>query len=288
MRNRRPDGITRTNERRWSHAVVTGGSSGIGLAMARRLVTEGTAVTIVARNETRLESSAEELRQLGGVHVGTLVADLSTTDGIERTAALVTDRALPVDLLINNAAAGAPAALVDRLDITAEITVGVTAVAVLTHRAVQAMLERAGGAVLNIASGTAHYPIPFAATYGATKAFVVSFSEAVDFELRGTDVHVTTVCPGFTDTGAVERSGGDIAKVPRLLRMTPEAVAAHALDSVHRRERVGDPGFANRAGATVGHHLPHAIVLPAIAMQQRRVGAAQPGRPGLARDGTPT
>lgn len=275
------------NSRRWSQAIVTGATSGIGLAIARSLAAEGTALTLVARTASRLEEVAAELAASPSVAVDTLAADLSTMEGIDRVAQRVSGSGPAVDLLVNNAAGGAAGALADRASVADEVTLGVTAVAVLTHRAVQAMTARGSGTVLNVASGTAFYPIPLAATYGASKSFVLSFGEAVDYELRGTDVNVTTVCPGFTATGAAERAGGDISTIPAVLRMTPDAVAAHALAAARAGRRVAHPGRLNRTGAMVGRHLPHALVLPAIAAQQRRLRPVRAGAVPTGRDGRP-
>ena len=270
----------------WRHALVTGGTSGIGLAIARELAARGTSLTLVARTSERLAHTGHELRSTHGVDVEVIAADLATPSGIAETAARVAADP-PVDLLVNNAAAGAPAALLDRVDVAAEVTVGVTAVAVLTHRAVTAMAGRGHGTVLNIASGTGFYPVPYAATYGASKAFLVSFGRAVAFELRGTGVRLTTACPGFTDTGAAERAGRDITKVPRIARMSPEAVARDVLRAAGRGDAIVHPGALNGVAAFVGHHLPAPVVLRAVGAQQLRLGGARPGEPARGRDGQP-
>ena len=125
--------------------------------------------------------------------------------------------------------------------------------------------------MLNVSSGVGFYPVPFGAVYGASKAFVISFSEAVREELRGTGVLVTAVCPGFTETDGPAQGGLDPSRVPRPLRMTADAVAKTALAAMARGRPVHSPGFLNRTGALLGRHLPHRVMRPLVSSYNQRL-----------------
>lgn len=220
-------------DRRWRRALVTGASSGIGAAIARRLAREGTDLVVVARDQGRLDTLASELRKVHDVDVEVLVADLAAPvprDAVERRVA---DAGSPVDLVINNAGFGTNGSFhelpIDREE--QEVQLNVLALMRLTRAAVGRMVAEGRGHVLNIASVAALYPVPGSATYGATKAFVCSFSDAVHEELRGTGVVVTASLPGFTRTGFQAASGWDGEQnLPRQAWLDVDEVAAQSLD----------------------------------------------------------
>jgi len=238
---------------------VTGASSGIGDAVARRLAAEGTQLVVVARDSDRLDSLAAELRDRHGVDVEVLAADLSTEEGRAGVEQRLDDRDRPVDLLVNNAGFGTTGDLVD-LDLADEdrqVQVNVLAVLRLTHAALPGMVMRGRGAVVNVASLAGLYPTPGTATYGATKAFVCSLTDALHEELRGTGVTATSVLPGFTRTEFQERAGWrPQGYLPDAVWMTPDEVAAAALDGAAAGRARVVPGVAYKVLNGVTSPLP--------------------------------
>src|SRR5207245_8624190 len=195
---------------RWVRALVTGGSAGIGEALARALAARGTALVLVARRQEPLERLAAELHASHDLETEVLSADLTDKTDLARVESRLEERQRPIDLLVNNAGSEtqhAAFAARDRQLLAAEVELNVLALLRLTHTAAVAMSSRGGGHVINVSSGNAFYPTPGAAAYGASKAFVNSLTEALVHELRGSGVTVTAVCPGFTMTGAQERLG---------------------------------------------------------------------------------
>jgi uncharacterized protein len=133
------------------------------------------------------------------------------------------------------------------------------------------MARRGHGQVINVSAGVAFYPLPGAAAYGASKAFVNSLSEALAYELRDTGVRVTAVCPGFTRTGAQRRLGMNVERVPRVLWKEPEDVAVAALGAAARGRPVSSLSAVGALNAFVGRHLPHRLWLPRVARAQLRL-----------------
>jgi short-subunit dehydrogenase len=217
----------------WSTALVTGASSGIGAEIARCLAAEGTDLVLVARDRTRLQVLADELAAGHGVAVEVLAADLAAPVSRHVVERRLSDPDRPVDLLVNNAGVGTDGTFhelpVDREE--QEVQLNVLALLRLSSAALGPMVARGRGAVLNIASIGGLYPIPGNATYGATKAFVLSFSDALHEEVRGTGVTVTASLPGFTRTEFQERSewsGQD--GLPGVAWLTADQVAHASLD----------------------------------------------------------
>jgi short-subunit dehydrogenase len=215
-------------------AVVTGASSGIGRSLALALVDSGRPVLAVARRGDRLQVLADEVAARGG-RLEPLAADLSTSAGVETV--LSSPQSRDVELLINNAGAAAygPFAGLAPERFHELVRVNVDAVLALTHGLLPSMLERRRGGVINIASEMAYQAMPYFAVYAATKAFVLSFSEALAEELRGSGVRVTAIAPGFTTTEFASVGGSEAAE-RRLPHLDPEQVAAIALRA-HARGR---------------------------------------------------
>ncbi|MFI0451622.1 SDR family NAD(P)-dependent oxidoreductase [Actinomadura sp. 6N118] len=220
-------------------ALVTGASSGIGESFARLLAGRGTDLVIVARRAELLDGLARDLVERYRVAVEVLAADL--TDPAQRGEVEERLRADPVELLINNAGYGAfgPFAELPMDDQTAEVELNVVALMRLTHAALPGMIGRRRGGVLNVASMAGFAPSPGSAVYGATKAYVASFSESLHAEVASKGVHVTALCPGFTRTTEEADSN--------LLWLRREDVARAGLDAVSAGRAMCVPGLQYKA-----------------------------------------
>ncbi len=226
-------------------ALVTGASSGIGAVFARELASRGTDLVLVARSEDKLSALAAELHREYGVAAEVAVADLAGPSAAENVAAELSSRDLHIDILVNNAGFGffAPLDQADGDVLSDMVQLNVAALVGLTRLYLPGMLARDRGAIVNVGSTAAFQPVPYMAVYGATKAFVLSFSEALWAETRGTGVRVTALCPGSTDTGFFDVAGDD-AQVGR--RVAPERVVRAALRALdRRRSTVVTGGAAN-------------------------------------------
>jgi uncharacterized protein len=211
-------------------AVVTGASSGIGREFALALAERGKQVLAVARDGERLGALADEVARRGG-RLEPLSADLYRPEGVESLLAAAAGR--EVELLVNNAGAASygPFVTLSPEHERELIRLNVEAVVALTHGLLPAMLERGRGGVINVASIVAFQPMPYFATYAAGKAFVLSFSEALDEELRGSGVRVSVVAPGVTSTGFSDSAGSQYPerRFPHLeaRRVVEAALRAH-------------------------------------------------------------
>jgi len=237
-----------TNETRT--ALITGASSGIGAAFARRLAADGCGIVLVARRREKMQALAEELARKNSVTTELLVADLSKPDDVERVAERI--RALPsLDVLINNAGFGTTGFFADvnvakHLDM---IHVHVIASVRLTHAALPGMIARKRGSIINVSSGAAFLAMPNAVTYCATKMYLVTFAEALAKELANTGVRVQTLCPGFTYTefhDTPEFAKFNRADIAKGLWMTAEDVVKESLAALDANRVVLIPGRGNR------------------------------------------
>jgi uncharacterized protein len=252
-----------------SIVLVTGASSGIGEEFARQLSQVGHRVALVARREERLRELAEELG--GDERAVVLGADLASPEDRDRLAGRIDELGAQVDILVNNAGFGIyeDFARSDRERELQQARVGVEAVVDLSSRYVPGMVERGTGAVINTASTAGFQPIPGNATYSAAKAFVLTFSEALSEELRGTGVTVTAVCPGPVHTGFQDASEAHdfAATLPKPLWKPPEEVVAAALDAADSGKRRVVPGIGNRILGWSGRHTPRAVLLRVLRAQ---------------------
>ena len=214
--------------------LITGASSGIGEALARRVAQSGRSVALVARRADRLEALAAELRRDHGIEAQALPCDLTKPGAIAALAREVEQRGLTVDWLVNNAGFGTVGRFyklpVERELEELRLNVGV--LMELTRRFMPGMVQRGRGAVMNIASMAAFSPGPYMATYCATKAFVLSFTESIADEVKGTGVHVLCVCPGFTRTEFQQKAHVDTTAMPNFVWMSAEDVADQAVRAV--------------------------------------------------------
>lgn len=231
-------------------ALITGASGGIGEVFARMLAARGMNLIVVARSEAKLRGLAEELSRNHGVGVHVLPADLSKPGAAAALQAACKAQNWSVDLLLNNAGFGTfgPFETLAAARESELIQVNVTALVELCHAFVPDMLARGSGDIVNIASGAAFQPTPYFATYGASKAFVLSFSEALWAEYRGRGIHVLAVCPGATRTGFFDASGSEDLKRHGFfnnLMMSSEAVVEQSLRALERRKHYVVNGWLN-------------------------------------------
>jgi short-subunit dehydrogenase len=269
-------------------ALVTGASSGIGEAFARALGARGLQLILTGRDELRLHRIAEEIAAEFHVRVERVVIDLAQSGAPEQLKAAVDELGLVPDLLVNNAGAGfigtfTALPLDGQL---AAIRLNVEAVVALTSLFLPAMLQRGRGGIVNTSSAAGLQPLPHYAIYGATKAFVNSFSQALWAEVRGRGVRVVAVCPGpVADTRFGERAGGSsLTKFPGLAsrRQLPrEAVVAEALRGLQAGDPLVVPGLTNRLMAGLAGFVPRRMQLLVTERLFRPRGSGGPaGRNG--------
>jgi hypothetical protein len=230
-------------------ALITGASAGIGEQLAHCFAGDGHDVLLVARREDKLKTLAEKLQQARDITAHVIAADLADPRAPQQVHDETAKRGLAVDFLVNNAGFGSNGPFLD-LDLGGEarmIEVNVSALVKLTHLFGRPMRERGSGRILNIASTAAFQAGPFMATYYATKAFVVSFSEAVAEELRGSGVTVTCHCPGATYSEFADVAGTAGTKLFRRVQIaTAEEVARHAYRAMMKGELLAVHGLLNR------------------------------------------
>ena len=250
-------------------ALVTGASSGIGAAFARRLAGDGYDLVVVARSRVALEGLAKECSERHAVTVSVQAADL-TQPGELRVVEELLAADPGFDLLVNNAGFGTVGPFADS-DVEREeeeILLNVVAVARLTRAALGRMTARDRGAIINVSSLAGLGPYPYTATYGATKAFVNSFTEAIAEELRGSGVRVQALLPGFTRTEFQQRAGIDPGDVPAFAWMDPDDVVDASLAALERGEVVCVPGLGYRALAGVAGLVPRSVFRRLVGLMQ--------------------
>jgi uncharacterized protein len=257
-----------------SPVVVTGASSGIGDAIARRLAARGHDLVLVARREDRLEALAAELHERSTVTAEIAVVDLADPDERGAFAGELGEREIAG--LVNNAGVGAfgRVADADPGHLRTLVALNVAAVQELTTAVLGGMVERGEGAVLVVASILGHGPVPFNATYAASKAFGIALSEAVHAELQGTGVSSTVLSPGPVRTEIYGPSGAEALESlgPDALWQEPDEVARAAVAAMERGSRSATPGVVNQLAALGGRYLPRTVTLPLQAV----VGGALP------------
>jgi short-subunit dehydrogenase len=225
--------------------LITGASSGIGAAFARKLAQRGRNVLLVARSEDKLNALCNELGRLSGVRAQYVALDLSEPEAPAQLFAETKTRGLEIDMLINNAGFGSMGDF-NNLELAHElemIDLNIKSLVELTNRFLAPMRERRQGVIINVASTAGFQAVPFMATYAATKAFVLSFSEALWEENRTYGVHVLALCPGVTDTNFFEAA--KIGRPPMRTIQTAEEVVDAALRGLKRRKSTVISGWAN-------------------------------------------
>lgn len=256
-------------------ALITGASSGIGEQFARQLAAEGADLIVTARSRDRLEALAQELSARHGVRVDVVSADLSVPGGVDALVRGVSALGVFVEHLINNAGFGAVGRLseADPARLAAMVRLNCESLVLLTRHYLTPMLEKRRGGVIQVASTAAYQPMPFMATYGASKAFVLSFSRALAEELRGTGVHVLALCPGPVPTGFQSVAGIEPG-MERVAALSAEQTVARALAAYRKQRTVTVPGAVNQVQTTLSKLAPTAVLTRAIAGAMRRMGRA--------------
>jgi uncharacterized protein len=241
-------------------ALVTGASSGIGVALATELARRGHGLTLVARRADRLREMAEQINGEHGVRVEWIASDLTEAADRDKIPGEVAARGQVVDLLINDAGMGTSGPF-HELPIEREvqmIRLNVEAMVALCGAFVPGMVARGSGGVLNVASVSGFMPVPQQATYSASKAFVLTFTEALTVDLHGSGVTATALCPGPVKT----EFEGIIDGLPSALFVDPERVAREAIDALEHGRRSVVPGALNKVNAVSGRYTPRRVFLP--------------------------
>ena len=250
-------------------ALVTGASSGIGAEIARELARRGHGVTLVARSADKLRTLADELAATG-VRAEVIPADLTDRTARAALPGQIEALGLSVDILVNNAGLSTLGRVADS-DPEREmamVELDVVAVVDLCSRFLGGMVERGAGAVLNVASTAAFQPLPGQAGYGAGKVFVLSYTQSLCGELKGTGVTATTLCPGPVDTGFGETAGFSKEDaenaLPAVMWVTAADVAKAAVAGLAKGKMVVIPGRANRIAATFAQVTPRSLLMPML------------------------
>jgi short-subunit dehydrogenase len=241
--------MTRSEKRSGQTALITGGSGGIGLELAKVFAAHGHDLLLTARHRDALEAAAGTIEGRYGVKVTVIAEDLTDPGAPQRLFDAATAENITIDFLVNNAGFGLGGEFIDT-DIERElemVQVNIAALMQLTKLFLPGMMRRKSGRILNLASTAAFLPGPLMSVYYASKAFVLSFSQALAEELRESGVSVTCLCPGATATKFAETAGvGDSKLFAAIGGTTPEQVAQHGFDALMRGERVAVVGLKNK------------------------------------------
>jgi short-subunit dehydrogenase len=249
--------------------LITGASSGIGAAFARKIAKRGRNVLLVARSEDKLIALCNELGRVSGIRAQYVVMDLTEADAAARLVEETRKRELAIDMLVNNAGFGSMGDFA-KLDLATELEIiqlNVKSLVELTHRFLLPMRERRQGTIVNVASTAGFQGVPFMATYAATKAFVLSFSEALAEENRPHGIRVLALCPGVTDTNFFAAS--KIDRPPMRTVQTPEEVVDAALRGLARGKSVVISGWANWFVVEAERVVPRSVVTKVAAKALR-------------------
>jgi len=255
--------------------LITGASSGIGAALAKVFAAHGHELALVARRGDRLEALADEIAATERPRPTVFTADLERRDGASAIAAELSSRGLEPAIVVNNAGFGlrGEAATLSRDEQLAMIDLNVRALTELSLMFVDSVARHRGG-ILNVASLAAFLPGPGMAVYYASKAYVLSFSEALHRELSGSGVRVTALCPGPVPTEFQTRAGLSLPAAARMLELSAERVAQIGYDAFMAGQRVVIAGIGNRLAVSFMRLVPHALLLRLVD-QGRAAGAAK-------------
>ena len=250
--------------------LITGASSGIGEVFARTLAARGHNLLLVARSEDKLITLCNELGRIKSTHAQYVAMDLSEKDAPARLFAETQKRGLEIDFLINNAGFGSMGDFA-KLDLETELTMidlNARSLVELTHRFLLPMRERKSGSIINVASTAGFQAVPFMGTYAATKAFVLSFSEALWEENRPFGIRVMALCPGVTETNFFEAA--QIERPPARVIQTPEAVVDTALRGLARGKSHVISGWTNYFVTESERLMPRSVVVRIAGKMMRK------------------
>ena len=242
--------------------LITGASSGIGAALAREFAAHGHALVLTARREAELQTLADDIAGQDQARPQVLTSDLGSPEGVAALAETLAARGLEPGFLVNNAGFGlmGEAADLDRAGQLAIVDLNMRALTDLTLRLLDSIKRQQGG-ILNLASVAGFLPGPGMAVYHASKAYVLSFTEALHGELSGTGVRVCALCPGPVETAFFERAGAPGAHFPSYFVRTPERVAREGYEGFMAGHRVVVPGKPNRMVTLAARVLPRGLML---------------------------
>lgn len=250
-------------------ALVTGASSGIGAVFAERLAAQGHDLVLIARSQDQLQAIADSLQQQYGIQAMVIAQDLTATNAGATIFSKLEQADIPVDILVNNAGFGAYGEFAeDDLDTHLKmIQLNVMALVELAHRCLPGMKARRSGSILNISSTAAFQPIPYLAVYSATKAFVLSLSEALWYECKPYNIKVIGVCPGPTDTEFFKTANfpESVKESANQGYETPQTVVEEALKALNQGDsHVVTGGMRNQFLVNVGRFLPRETLTNAV------------------------
>src|SRR5579862_9321897 len=254
-------------------ALITGASAGIGAELARVFARNGHELVLVARRQDRLNALADEIAAAGRPRPAMLAIDLEQRDAVARIAAELSSRGLEPEIVVNNAGFGlaGPAAGLSRDEQLAMIDLNIRALTELSLAFVDSLARHRGG-ILNVASVAAFLPGPGMAVYYASKAYVLSFSEALHRELKPRGIRVTALCPGPVPTEFQARSGMRADRSQQILTLPADRVAQIGYDGFMRGRRVVVAGAANRIAVALMRFIPHALLMRAVYRRSQHTG----------------
>jgi short-subunit dehydrogenase len=253
--------------------VITGGSRGIGLALASRFMEAGRTTVIVARNSLKLADAVAELKTATGVEPVSILCDVTEANAADIISANLAEANLYLDVLVNNAGVGLSGPLLEQSpeDLARLLALNIESLTRLTRAALPAMVARRQGGILNVASLGAYVPGPNQAAYYASKAYVLSLTEAIASEVAGQGVRVCALVPGPVETGFHRDMGAEKSLYRTILpSMTADRVARSAYRGFMFGQRVIAPGIFNMASVVALKILPHIITVPMMRSLLRR------------------
>ncbi len=243
--------------------LITGASGGIGCEMARVFAEKGYNLVMVARRRETMDALAEEVNKKYGINAHVLVQDLAIEGSGKRLYEEVSRMNIKPDIVINNAGFADYGKFVERNweKVRDMIMVNVMALTEITRMFAGDMVQRGSGKILNVASTAAFQPGPLMAVYFASKAYVLSFSEAISNELKGTGVSVTALCPGPTQTGFVDRAEMNSSRMFRVIKpVESDKVARYAYYALMKGKVVAIPGLLNKLSAMINRFMPRSFI----------------------------
>jgi short-subunit dehydrogenase len=255
--------------------LITGGSSGIGLELAKVFARNGYNLVLVARDEQRLTLASEELESTYGITCRILSFDLSLSTSAQDLYQAVQAKEITVDILVNNAGFGTWGMFweLDEEKELREMNLNMISLTLLTKYYLREMITRGRGKILNVASTAAFQPGPMMAVYYATKAFIVSFTEALSKEAEGTGVTVSTVCPGPVETEFQKHAGmANMHLLKNIFMMDARSVAEYAYAGLMKGKRMIIPGMLNKLVSFCIRFLPKRLLLSTVLSLHKRRG----------------